>query len=117
MSAIPPHTPAQPPGGYPPGAYPPQIPNHMAWAIVSTIMATLCCCPLGLLGIIGIVQANKVNTLLMQGDEVGARHASSQARTWSIVATALAVLGLLINIIFLATGGMQQYMQYMQAVG
>ena len=92
------------------------IPNHMAWTIVSTIIATLTCCPLGLLGIVGIVFSSKVNTLLNQGDIEGARRASAQAKTWSWVAAALAIIGLLINIAMFATGGMEQYMMMMEQI-
>lgn len=95
-------------------AAPGSIPNHLAWAIVATVLATCLCCPLGLLGIVAIVQSNKVNTLLNQGDLDGARRASNSAKTWCWVATALAIIGLLINIGMLATGGMASYMEQMQ---
>lgn len=95
-------------------AAPGSIPNHLAWSIVSTVLATCLCCPLGLIGIVGIVFSNKVNTLLNQGDFDGARRASDTAKTWCWVATALAIIGLLINIVMFATGGMESYMQYMQ---
>jgi hypothetical protein len=95
-------------------AAPGSIPNHLAWSIVSTVLATCLCCPLGLIGIVGIVFSNKVNTLLNQGDLEGARRASDTAKTWCWVATALAIIGLLINIVMFATGGMESYMQYMQ---
>jgi len=95
-------------------AAPGSIPNHLAWSIVSTVLATCLCCPLGLIGIVGIVFSNKVNTLLNQGDLAGARRASDTAKTWCWVATALAIIGLLLNIVMFATGGMESYMQYMQ---
>ncbi len=93
---------------------PGNVPNHLAWAIVSTVLASCLCCPLGLLGIIAIVQANKVNTLLNQGDLAGARSASDSAKTWCWVATALAIIGLLINIGWFAMGGLASYMETMQ---
>lgn len=92
----------------------PPVQNHLAWAIVSTILATCLCCPLGLLGIVAIVFSSKVNTLLQQGDIDGARQASNTAKTWCIVTTVLAVIGLLINIALFATGGMAEYMNMMQ---
>ncbi|MDO5611504.1 MAG: CD225/dispanin family protein [Pseudomonadota bacterium] len=92
------------------------IPNHLAWSIIATVVATLCCCPLGLLGIVGIVQAAKVDKLVAAGDLTGAQAASNSAKTWSIVASVLAGIGLLINIGFYMTGGMQQYMEMMQAM-
>ena len=90
------------------------VPNYLAWSIVSTILATCLCCPLGLLGIVAIVFSSKVNSALNRGDLEGARRASATARTWCWVATALAIIGLLINIWFMTTGGMEQYMQAMQ---
>lgn len=93
---------------------PGSVPNHLAWSIISTVLATCLCCPLGLLGIVAIVFSAKVNTLLNQGDIEGARRASATAKTWCWVATALAILGLLINIAIFATGGMESYMQMMQ---
>ena len=90
------------------------IPNHLAWAIISTVLATCLCCPLGLVGIVAIVFSNKVNNLLAQGDIDGARRASDTAKTWCWVATALAIIGLLINIWVFSTGGMATYMEMMQ---
>lgn len=90
------------------------VPNHLAWAIVSTVLASCLCCPLGLLGIVAIVQSSKVNTLLGQGDLDGARRASDSAKTWCWVATALAIIGLMINIGWFAMGGMASYMDMMQ---
>ncbi|MEQ1513736.1 MAG: CD225/dispanin family protein [Lysobacteraceae bacterium] len=95
-------------------AAPGSIPNHLAWAIIATVLATCLCCPLGLLGIVAIVQSNKVNTLLNQGDLEGARRASDSAKTWCWVATALAIIGVLINVGMVATGGMASYMEQMQ---
>lgn len=95
-------------------AYNGNIKNHMAWTIVSTIVATLVCCPLGLLGIVGIVQSNKVNTLLAAGDIAGAQRASASAKTWAIVATVLVVLGILFNIWFRMSGGQEQLMEQLE---
>ena len=98
----------------PASAAPGSIPNYLAWSIIATVLATCLCCPLGLVGIVAIVFANKVNTLLNQGDVAGAQRASANAKTWCWVATALAIIGLLINIVMFATGGAESYMQMMQ---
>lgn len=90
------------------------IPNHLAWSIIATVLATCLCCPLGLVGIVAIVFSSKVNNLLAQGDIAGAQRASNTAKTWCWVTTALAIIGLLINIGMFATGGMDQYMQMME---
>ena len=92
------------------------VPNHMAWAIVSTILGFCLCCPALITGIVAIVFSSKVNGLLNQGDLDGARRASAQAKTWCWVTTALAIIGLLINIYVYSTGGMEQYMQMMEQV-
>lgn len=92
------------------------VPNYLAWSIISTVLASCLCCPLGLVGIVAIVFSNKVNTLLRQGDIAGAQRASATARTWCWVATALAIIGLLINIWAYSTGGLQQYMQAMEQI-
>ena len=91
------------------------IPNHMAWTIVSTIIATLTCCPLGLIGIVGIVFSNKVNSLVAAGDIPGAMRASGTAKTWAIVASVLAVIGIIFSAWFWMAGGMSAYMDAMQA--
>ena len=90
------------------------IPNHLAWSIVSTVLATCLCCPLGLVGIVAIVFSNKVNTLLNQGDLDGARRASNNAKIWCWVATGMAILGLLINVGYFAMAGSAGYMEMLQ---
>ena len=57
------------------------VPNHLAWAIIATVLATCLCCPLGLVGIVAIVFAAKVNNLLAAGDFEGAQRASANAKT------------------------------------
>lgn len=118
MSTPPPFDPVMPPPAQmPPRATPPQdIPNHLAWSIIATVLGTCFCCPLGLLGIVGIVYANQVNSKLLAGDIAGARQASNNAKTWSIVATVLAGIGVLINIWFFMSGGMANYMEMMQSM-
>lgn len=92
------------------------IPNYLAWSIISTVLATCLCCPLGLIGIVAIVFSTQVNSKLNQGDVEGARRASANAKTWCWVATAFAIIGLLINIYVFATGGMEQYMMMMEQI-
>jgi len=110
MSAIPPVT---PPATPPPTRAEP-IPNHLAWSIVSTVLALCLCCPALITGIVAIVFSAKVNTLVNQGDLDGARRASANAKTWCVVTSVLAAIGLVINIVWLSMGGMQTYMEYMQ---
>jgi hypothetical protein len=98
----------------PASAAPGSIPNHLAWAIIATVLATCLCCPLGLVGIVAIVFSSKVNGLLNQGDIEGARRASANAKTWCWVATALAIIGVLMNIYFYSTGGLAEYQQLLE---
>lgn len=87
----------------PPMPGPHGIPNHLIWAIVSTVFATIlsmlscCCLPLGLAsGIPAIIFANKVNRLISFDDLAGARAASDKAKLWCWVTTGLAIFFALI---------------------
>lgn len=92
------------------------IPNHLAWAIISTVVGFCLCCPSLITGIVAIVFSSKVNGLLNRGDIDGALRASAQAKTWCWVTTALAIIGLVINIYLYSTGGMEQYMQAIEQI-
>lgn len=101
----------------PASAAPGSIPNHLAWAIIATVLATCLCCPLGLVGIVAIVFSSKVNNLLAQGDIAGAQRASANARTWCWVATALAIIGVAWTTYSLTLGGgVAQWQQIMEQV-
>lgn len=76
-------------GGYQPPAAPP--PNHLVWAILTTI---LCCLPAG---VVSIVFAAQVNSKWAAGDYQGAYNASKNAKTWAIVS---AVLGGLFVVVY-----------------
>jgi hypothetical protein len=76
----------------PPGGAPANIPNYLVLAIVSIF----CCWPLA---IVAIINATKVNKLAAAGDIPGAMAASKNAKTWSIIAIVLGLIGIVINII------------------
>lgn len=98
MSMPPPVTPPPPPpmSAAPPPAGGVPVPNHMAWAIVSTVLAFCLCCGVGAIpGVVAIVFASQVNRHLDGGHFAEAQRASNNARIWCWVQTALAVLGLL----------------------
>ncbi len=104
MSTVPPVTPA-------PGS----VPNHLAWAIIATVLGLCLCCPSIIPGIVAIVFAAKVNGLLAQGDLAGAQRASSNAKTWCWVTTALAIIGLLWTVYSLTLGdGLAQYQMMLE---
>ena len=82
------------------------VPNHMVWAVLSTI----CCCLIG--GIISIVYASKVNARLARGDIDGAWAASRTAKLWIIVNVIVAsvvalipAIGILMGALFPAVSG------------
>ncbi|MBO4607492.1 MAG: CD225/dispanin family protein [Prevotella sp.] len=52
--------------------------------LVESIVVTLCCCmPLG---VVGIINAAKVETLYNGGRYTEANHASEEARKWTLIA-------------------------------
>lgn len=61
-----------------PGSSNEYVPNHMAWAIVTTLF---CCLPLG---IVSIIYASQVDGRRAAGDIAGARAAASKAGFWAI---------------------------------
>lgn len=64
------------------------IPNYL----VQSVLVTLCCClPFG---IVAIVNAAKVNSLIAEGDYEAARQASDDAKKWSTIGF---VIGLILN--------------------
>ncbi|GAB2507260.1 CD225/dispanin family protein [Lysobacter humi (ex Lee et al. 2017)] len=114
---VPPSPPYQAPNApvQPSGAGP--VPNHMAWAIVMTVLSLCVCCIVGTIpGIVAIVFASKVNSALDRGDFAAARDASSNAKLWCWITTGLVIVGVLINIGLIATGGMASYMEQMNAL-
>lgn len=136
MSTIPPPPgPPMPPNDPPPVSPPPQqpppytpppqaaapgpIPNHLVWAIIATVFSLCLCCGIpGLItGIVAIVFAAKVNGLLAAGDFDGALRASKNAKTWAIVTTVLAAIGLLWTVYSLTLGhGMAEYQMMMEQI-
>ena len=91
------------------------VPTYMAWSIVVTIVSLCVCCVIGTIpGIVAIVFSSKVNGALDRGDYAGAQQASNNAKLWAWIATGLCIVGLLINIWFVATGGMGQYQEMLQ---
>ncbi|KIP84378.1 MULTISPECIES: CD225/dispanin family protein [unclassified Stenotrophomonas] len=79
----------------------PQIPNHLVWAILSTLF---CCLPLG---IVSIVFAAQVNGKVAAGDIAGAREASDKAKKFAMWAAIAGVVVIVLYAIFVvALGGM-----------
>ncbi|KAB2337987.1 CD225/dispanin family protein [Actinomadura rudentiformis] len=78
-------------GDYPSTPSGPPPPNHLVWAILTTLF---CCLPAG---IASIVFSTQVNSKWQAGDYAGAQKASNNAKTWAIVS---AVAGLIFGLIY-----------------
>ncbi|GGA87431.1 hypothetical protein GCM10011521_27310 [Arenimonas soli] len=74
------------------------IPNHLVWAI----LATLFCCLPG--GIVAIVYASRVDSLVAAGLYDAAREASDKARFWSLLSLFTPVIGIVAYLLLLAMG-------------
>jgi len=70
------------------------VPNHLVWAILSTV---LCCLPFG---IVSIVYAAKVDGLVATGNIPAAQAASKNAKTWAWVSFGTGLAGILIYVGF-----------------
>lgn len=79
------------PQALPPGT----VPNHLVWAILSTLF---CCLPLG---IVSIVKAAEVNGKLASGDLDGARASSDAAKKWAIWSAAVTLVLVAVYFVFL----------------
>lgn len=76
------------------------IPNHLVWAILATV---LCCLPVG---VFAILQAAKVDGLVASGDIAGAQKASDDAKKYSIIAAAVGLVVMVIYILIAVVGGL-----------
>jgi hypothetical protein len=97
MSFNSPPPPPPPPGGAPPppsygegfGGWQqpagPKPPNHLVWAILSTLF---CCLPFG---IVSIVFAAQVDSKYNGGDYAGSVAASNNAKKWAIISAVVAL--------------------------
>lgn len=86
--------------GGPPGPMQPPPNNHMAFAIIATV---LCCLPLG---IVSIIKAAEVNSLWAQG-QTGAAYASAEsAKKWAWWSVGISIgIWLLVVIFYVAIIG------------
>lgn len=90
-------------------------PNNMTLAIVGTILGLCSPCCIGVaVGIAAIVMATKVNTKFAAGDYAGAMNSSKNAKMMSYIAIGLGILGIIINVISVATMGTDGYMEMIE---
>ena len=75
------------------------IPNHLVWAILSTLF---CCLPFG---IVSIVYASKVDGLAMAGDLAGAQAASNDAKKWAMIAAGVSIGLMVLYLLFFVVMG------------
>lgn len=90
MSSVPP---------LPPQATAPYIPNHLVWAILTTLF---CCLPMG---IVSIVYAAQVDGKRAAGDIAGALETSRKAKFWAVLSAAVAIVPLTLYLLFVAVIG------------
>lgn len=70
--------------------------NWLPWAIVATVVGFFTSCIGAIFGIIGIVQANKANTLYSRGMDAEGDAANSNAKTMTIIGLIFAGIGIII---------------------
>ncbi len=78
----------------PPGGTQEYVPNHLVWAILSTLF---CCLPLG---IVSIVYASQVDGKRAAGDISGAREASDKAKFWAMLSAGLMLIPVVLYFVF-----------------
>ena len=69
--------------------------NWLPWAIVATVLGFFASCIGAIFGIIGIVQANKANTLYAQGFDREGDAANSNAKIMTIIGLIFAAIGII----------------------
>ena len=71
------------------------IPNHLVWAIVTTLF---CCLPLG---IVSIIYATQVDGKRAAGDIRGARESSEKAKFWAVLSACLMLVPMVLYLLFI----------------
>ena len=69
--------------------------NWLPWAIVATVLGFFASCIGAIFGIIGIIQANKANTLYAQGYDREGDAANSNAKIMTIIGLIFAAIGII----------------------
>lgn len=90
MSTVPP---------LPPQATAPYIPNHLVWAILTTLF---CCLPMG---IVSIVYAAQVDGKRAAGDIAGALESSRKAKFWAILSACIMAIPVTLYLLFVFVVG------------
>lgn len=89
-----------PPAMPPVNEIPPMKPTTWLW---QAIAITFCCSPI--FGIIGIIFAAKVNSLYYNGEYDESLVASKRARMWVLIGLIVGIVGTIVSMIVMFTGG------------
>ena len=81
-------------------------PRPKTWLIESILATLFCCLPFG---IVGIVNAAKVNSLHDQTQYDKAQRASANAKRWTLVAFGIGVIYLIFILIMVAVGSSSSF--------
>ena len=96
----------------------PQTPpnNNMTLAVIGAVLGLCSPCCLGLIaGVVAIVMATQVNSKFNAGDFGGAVSSANNAKTWSYIAIALGVIGIILNVVYFAMLGSDGYMEMIES--
>ncbi|MGB5930048.1 MAG: CD225/dispanin family protein, partial [Cyclobacteriaceae bacterium] len=67
------------------------------WLVESILATILCCLPFG---VVGIINAAKVESRFYAGDIAGAEHASKEAGKWTKIAAVVGIVVIILSIVF-----------------
>lgn len=69
------------------------------WLAESILVTLFCCLPFG---IVGIINAAKVESAFNSGDHDGADRASTEAKKWTMIGFWIGIVGITLYLLFLA---------------
>jgi hypothetical protein len=70
------------------------------WLVESILATIFCCLPFG---VVGIINASKVESRFYAGDIAGAEHASKEAGKWTKIAIIAGIVALVLSFVFYGT--------------
>jgi len=95
----------------------PKPQNNLVLAIVGTVLGICSPCCIGLIvGIVAIVFATQVNSKFDVGDYIGAEKAAKNSKILSYVAIGLGIIGFILSLVTIITGGTEAYMEQYKSI-
>lgn len=95
----------------------PKPQNNLVLAIVGTVLGICSPCCIGLIvGIVAIVFATQVNSKFDAGDYIGAEKAAKNSKILSYVAIGLGIIGFILSLVTIITGGTEAYMEQYKSI-